>query len=480
MSRINLGKVVGNDGKSAYQIWLEQGNTGTEEDFLNSLNGKDGVDGKDGTNGQTVNVGKMGDTNFDTNTFIGALREAIEYILTNYPTKHILLISDTQRDNSGFDVNYTNNAGCKLIDYVNAMCAIGELYGIPVCNWYTQSGVNAFTLASYTRDGLHPNELGYTLLGNLTSAYVRDMYCNIDGDNGWSGKKFIAFGTSITAGGNKYLEIIKEKNGFETFVNAGASGKSMAGTNGINSIIHNTDIADYDLIIIESSTNDFKLSKKLGEIIEVEEVKVTGLSLNKTSATVAVGGNTIITASTIPTNATNQNVTWVAENNNVSISSNGLSCTVTGATEGTCNISCTTKDGGYIKTCLVTVSAGGTDEPDEPDEPITPDEPEIDDINYESGYLTENGVIKATASERWKVTNYIKVYEGQIYRYVGKNGASCGMSVAGYDNNKAFSQILVDPASTQTDTTFTIPSGVSYIVGCFLDRAETDEITLVQ
>lgn len=32
----------GVDGKSAYQIWIEQGNTGTEEDFLNSLKGKDG------------------------------------------------------------------------------------------------------------------------------------------------------------------------------------------------------------------------------------------------------------------------------------------------------------------------------------------------------------------------------------------------------------------------------------------------------
>ena len=45
----------GQDGKSAYEIWLENGNTGTEQDFLNSLhgeNGKDGQDGKNGENGQ--------------------------------------------------------------------------------------------------------------------------------------------------------------------------------------------------------------------------------------------------------------------------------------------------------------------------------------------------------------------------------------------------------------------------------------------
>ena len=42
-------------GQSAYQIWIAQGNTGTEFDFLNSLkgtNGKDGVNGKDGINGK--------------------------------------------------------------------------------------------------------------------------------------------------------------------------------------------------------------------------------------------------------------------------------------------------------------------------------------------------------------------------------------------------------------------------------------------
>lgn len=29
-------------GKSAYEVWLEQGNTGTEEEFIQSLIGKDG------------------------------------------------------------------------------------------------------------------------------------------------------------------------------------------------------------------------------------------------------------------------------------------------------------------------------------------------------------------------------------------------------------------------------------------------------
>tara|TARA_B110000285_G_scaffold231004_1_gene298670 strand:+ start:332 stop:1660 length:1329 start_codon:yes stop_codon:yes gene_type:complete len=47
----------GQDGLSAYEIWISQGNTGTEQDFLNSLEGlqgpagTNGVDGVDGANG---------------------------------------------------------------------------------------------------------------------------------------------------------------------------------------------------------------------------------------------------------------------------------------------------------------------------------------------------------------------------------------------------------------------------------------------
>ena len=41
----------GQDGLSSYEIWLSQGNTGTEVDFLNGLTGASGNDGLDGTDG---------------------------------------------------------------------------------------------------------------------------------------------------------------------------------------------------------------------------------------------------------------------------------------------------------------------------------------------------------------------------------------------------------------------------------------------
>jgi len=38
----------GEDGASAYEIWIAEGNTGTEQDFLDSLKGEKGDDGEDG------------------------------------------------------------------------------------------------------------------------------------------------------------------------------------------------------------------------------------------------------------------------------------------------------------------------------------------------------------------------------------------------------------------------------------------------
>ena len=51
----------GEDGKSAYELWLAAGNQGSEEDYLNSLKGKDGEDGKEGPQGPQGEPGKDGE-----------------------------------------------------------------------------------------------------------------------------------------------------------------------------------------------------------------------------------------------------------------------------------------------------------------------------------------------------------------------------------------------------------------------------------
>lgn len=49
-------KLEGQNGKSAYELWLESGNSGTREDFLNSLKGQDGRNGNDGLQGKDASA----------------------------------------------------------------------------------------------------------------------------------------------------------------------------------------------------------------------------------------------------------------------------------------------------------------------------------------------------------------------------------------------------------------------------------------
>lgn len=51
----------GADGKSAYQVWLDNGHTGTETDYLNSLIGPQGIQGEKGADGVQGLKGDKGD-----------------------------------------------------------------------------------------------------------------------------------------------------------------------------------------------------------------------------------------------------------------------------------------------------------------------------------------------------------------------------------------------------------------------------------
>lgn len=57
--------VIGHDGASAYEIWLSQGNSGTEDDFLASLVGPTGPQGPQGPKGETGELGGTVDQTYD-------------------------------------------------------------------------------------------------------------------------------------------------------------------------------------------------------------------------------------------------------------------------------------------------------------------------------------------------------------------------------------------------------------------------------
>ena len=84
-------------------------------------------------------------------------------------------------------------------------------------------------------------------------------------------------------------------------------------------------------------------------------ISVTGVSLNKNSSTLNVGGTEILTATVSPNNATNQSITWTTSNSSVATVSGGI---VTATGIGSAVITAKTNDGNFTATCTITVDKG--------------------------------------------------------------------------------------------------------------------------
>ncbi|HFL2397072.1 TPA: SGNH/GDSL hydrolase family protein [Clostridioides difficile] len=119
-----------------------------------------------GTNDFRYNkkLGKIkasGSIRFDETTFTGSYQLLIEKILSSNPSIDLVLITPPQRIRDGYDIDFTNEVGSKLIDYVNVIKSLGEMYSLPVLDLYSEGGISKKNISTFTRDGLHPNDVGY-------------------------------------------------------------------------------------------------------------------------------------------------------------------------------------------------------------------------------------------------------------------------------------------------------------------------------
>jgi uncharacterized protein YjdB len=96
-------------------------------------------------------------------------------------------------------------------------------------------------------------------------------------------------------------------------------------------------------------------TSKYGEAtVNLTTVPVTGVSLNKSTASLGVGYAEILAATITPSNATNKNVTW--SSSNTAVATVLPSGTVYAVAVGTATITVTTVDGSRTAACTVTVS----------------------------------------------------------------------------------------------------------------------------
>lgn len=140
-------------------------------------------------------------------------------------------------------------------------------------------------------------------------------------------------------------------------------------------------------------------------------VSVTGVSLNKNSTSVSVGGEETLAATIAPSNATNKTVTWTSSNTNVATVTSGL---ITGVSEGSTTITVTTQDGGFTASCAVTVTASPTPGPGT----------NVDDILFAKGFGGyTDGSYSAAGTDYTGVANSTNV-SGSSYAMQVFNGST--------------------------------------------------------
>jgi uncharacterized protein YjdB len=194
----------------------------------------------------------------------------------------------------------------------------------------------------------------------------------------YNGKEYVVVGVSGTIlTGNKGLDEVKVDNiyldktnitveeGKSVILNAtitpdNATNKKVTWTSS------NSKVATVDLVgkvtavkastvVITAATEDGNKTASCSVTVTPKPVAVTGIVLNTNSISIAVGDNSIaLTATVIPSNATNKKVTWSSNKTNVAaVDSNGR---VTPVGAGMAVVTARTEDGNKTASCSVTVT----------------------------------------------------------------------------------------------------------------------------
>lgn len=144
--------------------------------------------------------------------------------------------------------------------------------------------------------------------------------------------------------------------------------------------------------------NQYMEADFTGVSVDREEVKVSSVELVGSSS-VGNGGTVVWTAVVTPSNATNPTVNWSASNSNVTlkpaVETFGATCEIRGLTNGSCDITVTTVDGGFAATKTITIEESST-----PEDP-TPEVYDVyDDFNRADN---ESELGNANTGEAWSL-----------------------------------------------------------------------------
>ena len=149
----------------------------------------------------------------------------------------------------------------------------------------------------------------------------------------------------------------------QTVISALGHKWSALWTGGAQGHWHECDVChEADSVVAHADANTDGVCDVCGYTISAEEpdpddpIVVTGITLDKTTATVEEGATVALTATVTPGNATDKTVTWSTSNEAIATVSGGV---VTGVKAG--EVTITAKAGDKSATCTVTVTAAATE-----------------------------------------------------------------------------------------------------------------------
>lgn len=327
---------------------------------INDLNNN-----RSGETTSNVPLGTISDTTYDT--FYGALKILCEGLIAKYPTKQILFITPTEVNGRWYSDGTQKRVpeGVTVQQYVNAMIEVCEMYSIPVYDAFGKLGVYAKDSSqnsTYLSDGLHLNNAGHELLGKGLYNFILSLSRTEVSYESTTPEIVPVTGVSLNKNSlalapqetSSLVASIAPSNATDKTVTWTTSSNKVTLTpNGLNCTV--TGVSDGNATVTVT-TNDGSYTATCSVVVS-STIAVTGVALNKSTESLGIGDTTTLTATISPANATNKNVTWSANNQNVALTPNGLSCEVEGATAGTSVVTVTTTDGSFTATCNITISA---------------------------------------------------------------------------------------------------------------------------
>ena len=286
----------------------------------------------------TVDYSTVDLTTKKWSTFVDAFRTAIMRMQYFYPKAKIIVLLPTYCN------TYYNRATLEL--WLEQMKEICDYFGVNYID-LRACGITWSNINITLGDGnIHPNEYGH----KLVAEYVKNKtLAIIENDEIENVVYTVTNNLTTLSNENRYIKGISKDNSYSatlTGLDLTVGRVSMNGIDITTTVYNNAT----GLISIPNVTGDIVISE--GEPITIS---VSSISLNASTKSMMVNDNETLTATILPLNATNKNVTWTTNNQNVSLTPNGLTCLITGVNNGNSIVTVTTEDGNYTASCEFTI-----------------------------------------------------------------------------------------------------------------------------